>query len=66
MKALEAAGERWTFGLDPQQLEGYLRDRGFALCEDIGADEYRSLCYGAAASRMRGYEFYRVARARVK
>ena len=65
LRRLEAAGERWTFGLDPRELAAYLRDRGLALCEDIGAAEYRSLCYGAAAARMKGYEFYRIARARV-
>ncbi len=65
LRRLEAAGERWTFGLDPRRLPAYLRDRGLELCEDIGAAEYRSLCYGPAARRMKGYEFYRVARARV-
>ena len=65
LQALEAAGERWTFGFDPRRLAAYLRERGLELLEDIGAAEYRSLCYGPAATRMKGYEFYRVARARV-
>jgi len=65
LRRLEAAGERWTFGFDPRRLPAYLHERGLELLEDVGASEYRSLCYGPAAARMRGYEFYRVARARV-
>ena len=63
--ALDAASERWTFGLDPRVLSDYLSQRGLALETDIGAAEYRALCFGAAAKRMRGYEFYRIAVARV-
>jgi methyltransferase (TIGR00027 family) len=62
---LAAAGERWTFGLDPRATSGYLRERGLALLEDVGASQYRAICYGPAAAGMRGYEFYRVALARV-
>jgi methyltransferase (TIGR00027 family) len=58
---LRAAGERWTFGFDPAGLPGYLRERGLALDEDVGAADYRARCYGRAASAMRGYEFYRIA-----
>lgn len=62
---LAAAGEEWTFGLDPARLADYLRERGLALERDLGAAEYRRLAYGEAAQRMRGYEFYRIAIARV-
>jgi methyltransferase (TIGR00027 family) len=65
LQKLEEAGEEWTFGLDPRGLSGYLRQRGLDLLEDVGASEYRSICYGPAAKGMRGYEFYRIARARV-
>jgi methyltransferase (TIGR00027 family) len=65
LQKLEEAGEEWTFGLDPRGLSGYLRQRGLGLLEDVGASEYRSICYGPAAKGMRGYEFYRIARARV-
>jgi methyltransferase (TIGR00027 family) len=66
LRSLAAAGEQWTFGLDPRRLAGYLGARGLELVEDVGAAEYRALCYGpAAAAAMRGYEFYRIARARV-
>jgi methyltransferase (TIGR00027 family) len=65
LRKLEAAGEGWTFGFDPGALPAHLRERGLELLEDRGASEYRSICYGPAATRMRGYEFYRIARARV-
>ena len=65
LRKLDEAGERWTFGIDPARLASWLGERGFELLEDVGATEYRSLCYGPAATRMRGYEFYRIARARV-
>ena len=59
---LDDTGERWTFGLDPATVAGYLRERGLALLEDEGAAAYRARYYGASASAMRGYEFYHVAR----
>lgn len=42
-----------------------LAERGLRLDEDVGASDYRSLYFGPSASRMRGYEFYRIAVARV-
>jgi methyltransferase (TIGR00027 family) len=62
---LRAAGERWTFGLDPSRLSTFLAQRGLLLGEDIGASDYRTRYFGSAAMRMRGYEFYRIAVARV-
>jgi len=62
---LAAAGEQWTFGLDPAQLADFLAARGLRLERDLGAAEYRRLAYGDAAASMRGYEFYRIAVARV-
>jgi methyltransferase (TIGR00027 family) len=59
--ALRAAGEEWTFGLDPSTLAAYLDERGLSLDEDLGAADYRARCYGPAAGDMRGYEFYRIA-----
>lgn len=63
--ALAAVGERWTFGLDPAGLPRFLAERGLALERDLGAAEYRALCWGPAARSLRGYEFYRLAQARV-
>ena len=62
---LSAAGERWTFGLDPSQLPSFLAQRGLVLSEDVGASDYRARYLGRAAMRVRGYEFYRIAVARV-
>ena len=58
---LGAAGERWTFGLDPSDLSGFLEQRGLTLVQDVGASDYRARYFGPSASRMRGYEFYRIA-----
>jgi methyltransferase (TIGR00027 family) len=63
--ALERSGERFTFGIDPSHLGDFLALRGLRLETDIGAAEYRQRYYKAAASSMRGHEFYRVALARV-
>jgi methyltransferase (TIGR00027 family) len=63
--SLARFGERFTFGLEPSELAGFLAARGFALESDLGAAEYRERTYGEAARRMRGHEFYRVALARV-
>lgn len=62
---LRASGERWTFGLDPARLPSFLAQRGLVLGEDVGASDYRARYCGSAATRMRGYEFYRIAIARV-
>jgi len=64
-KTLEAAGERWTFGLDPAELAGFLDQRGLSLEEDIGSAAYRARYLPEVSRVMRGYEFYRVARASV-
>jgi methyltransferase (TIGR00027 family) len=63
---LDAAGERWTFGLEPERMSGYLAERGLELEADVAATEYRRRCYGDSAAAMRGYEFYRIAVARVR
>jgi methyltransferase (TIGR00027 family) len=66
MATLAEAGERWTFGIDPEQLASFLAARGLRLERDLGAAEYRRLAYGEQAADMRGYEFYRIAIARVE
>jgi len=61
-KLLARAGERWTFGLHPADLPGYLATRGLELIDDLGAADYRTRYLGGPGE---GYEFYRVATARV-
>ena len=63
--SLEKAGERITWGIEPQALVTFLSERGLSLESDAGAAEYRTRYFGDAARRMRGHEFYRVAVARV-
>jgi hypothetical protein len=62
---LKAAREEWTFGIEPSVLPEFLAQRGLSLEQDVGAAEYRYLYWKEAAWRMRGYEFYRIAVARV-
>ena len=63
--SLEKAGEKLTFGLEPNQLPEFLAERGLSLERDVGAAEYRELYFKDAARKMRGHEFYRVALARI-
>jgi methyltransferase (TIGR00027 family) len=63
--SLEEFGETWTFGIDPGALPAFLADCGLSLERDLGASEYRELYWGPAARKLRGYEFYRIALARV-
>jgi methyltransferase (TIGR00027 family) len=64
-RSLARSGEPLTFGIDPNDLHGYLADRGLDLVSDSGATEYRTRYYGNDACEIRGHEFYRVAVARV-
>jgi methyltransferase (TIGR00027 family) len=53
-------GEPWRFGIEPSELEGFLRRFDLVLEEDLGADEYRQR-YLRGESDFRGYAFYRIA-----
>jgi methyltransferase (TIGR00027 family) len=63
--SLAKFGEKWSFGIHPAELPRFLAERGLRLENDLGASEYRERHFGAAARAMRGYEFYRIALARV-
>jgi methyltransferase (TIGR00027 family) len=65
LQDLARLGEPWTFGLDPAEVGTYLAARGLTLVEDVGAAEYRRRYLADRRGGMRGYEFYRVAAARV-
>ena len=64
--SLEKFGEKWTFGIEPSELRQYLADRGL-----VARDRSRrlrvsgALLTGRPPAAMRGYEFYRIALARV-
>ncbi|MGA7351165.1 MAG: SAM-dependent methyltransferase [Acidobacteriaceae bacterium] len=65
LRDVASLDEPWTFGLRPETLRDYLARRGLDLESDGGAREYRYRYYGRAAVRMKGYDFYHVAAARV-
>ena len=65
LREVAATGEPWIFGFDPARLPRYLDERGLRLLEDLGADQYRARCFGAAAATMRGYQFYRAVNTRM-
>ncbi len=65
IRLLQAEDEPWTFGLYPPQVASYLEVRGLQLLEDAGSVGYRARYMGRRGRHMHGYEFYRIARARV-
>jgi methyltransferase (TIGR00027 family) len=65
LATVERMGERWTFGLEPEAMPAYLAERSLELVDDMGAAEYRARYMPERTAGMKGYEFYRVARARV-
>jgi methyltransferase (TIGR00027 family) len=62
---VDGSGEPWRFGLLPEQLPAFLRERGLSLLNDLGADEYRAQVMGAESRHMQGYSFYHTALAEV-
>ncbi len=65
IQMLHQVDERWTFGLEPAKLASYLNQRGFKLESDLNAAQYREKYFKDASSRMKGFEFHRVAVASV-
>ena len=62
---LESYGEPWTFGFDPRKVRSYLAARGFELLKDVNvAEVWRQACRAEFGTH--GYEFYRIASARVR
>jgi methyltransferase (TIGR00027 family) len=62
---VKASGEPWQFGLIPEELAAFLKERSLSLIADLGADEYRAKVMGTAGCAMRGYGFYHAALAEV-
>jgi methyltransferase (TIGR00027 family) len=62
---VDGSGEPWRFGLHPEELPAFLRERGLSLLSDLGADEYRARVMGAASRQMQGYGFYHAVLAEV-
>jgi len=59
------AGEPFTFGLDPDELSGYLAARGLSLVEDVGSREYQARYMTGQDPRAKVSAFTRAAVARV-
>ena len=62
---VKESGEPWQFGLIPEELTAFLKERGLSLIADLGADEYRAKVMGEASRAMQGYSFYHAALAQV-
>ena len=62
---VDGSGEPWRFGLLPNELPDFLRERGLRLVSDLGADQYRERVMGQAGRHMQGYSFYHTALAEV-
>jgi methyltransferase (TIGR00027 family) len=65
LAAVNRAGEPWRFGLAPNEVEPFLARAGYRLVEDVSSREYRERYLPAKARYLRGFEFYRAARAEV-
>jgi methyltransferase (TIGR00027 family) len=63
MARLQSYEEPWTFGLRPEEVQGYLAARGFRLLADVSVAEVWQDA-GRSSAGTRGYEFYRLASAR--
>jgi methyltransferase (TIGR00027 family) len=62
---VDGSSEPWRFGLLPEQLPAFLRERGLLLLSDLDADEYRAKVMGAESRHMQGYSFYHTVLAEV-
>jgi methyltransferase (TIGR00027 family) len=61
-RTLARVRERWTFGMHPAEMRAHLAAHCLELMDDLGAADYRTRYLGGPGV---GYEFYRVAIARV-
>ncbi len=64
-KLLRRNNEFWNFGIDPATIKEFLASYNMELMHNLDCNVYREMYYGEAAANMKGYEFYRVAMARV-
>jgi methyltransferase (TIGR00027 family) len=66
LRAVQKSHEAWTWGSRPDELRETLAAVNLEIMADLGAAEYRPLVMGEEARGQRGYEFYRVACAKVR
>ena len=62
---LEKNEERWTLGFDPSKLSDYLKNYDLKLIENLDAVSYREKYMSDRKNLLKGYEFYRVAMAKL-
>jgi O-methyltransferase involved in polyketide biosynthesis len=65
IEGVHKRGEPWIFGLDPQELRGYLAGRGFELSSDVTTAEAGARYFPQRARAERASGLYRVATAAV-
>jgi len=65
-RLLKSNNEFWNFGIDPTNIKEFLAGYNMELLYNLDASIYRQMYYGDEAAGMKGYEFYRVAMAKVK
>ena len=61
MRNVDRAGEPWIFGLLPEGLDAFLRDRGWTLESDVSTREAGDRWFPALGRRDRGSALYHVA-----
>jgi methyltransferase (TIGR00027 family) len=66
LKLLERSNEGWNFGINPAAIHDFLGNENLELLYDEGSTEYRKRWMGAASEHMKGYEFFRIAHAKIK
>jgi methyltransferase (TIGR00027 family) len=65
-RRLRRHGENWDFGIVPETLHAYLNAHNIQLHYDGGASAYRARYFGEKSKHMKGYEYFRIARAEIK
>lgn len=63
---LRNINEQWNIALEPASLQDFLASYNMELLYNMNSTEYRHLYFGKRADKMKGYEFYWVAMAKVK
>ncbi|UPK68958.1 class I SAM-dependent methyltransferase [Chitinophaga filiformis] len=64
-RLLRRNNEFWNFGIDPANIKEFLASYNMELLHNLDTPSFRRMYYGDDAADMKGYEFYRVAMARV-
>lgn len=65
-KLLRRNDEFWNFGIDPASIKEFLASYNMELLHNLDTPTFRRMYFGDDAIDMKGYEFYRVAMARVR